>query len=48
MKEMTLQEHVTALFVLAMYEWYVGQKDNANHTVLVAVQIAERSHLAVA
>ena len=48
MKEMTLQEHVTALFVLAMCEYYLGQEDNAKHTVLVAAQIVERSHLAVA
>lgn len=48
MNEMTLEEHVTALFVLAMCEYYMGHEDNAKHTMLVASQIVARAHLAVA
>lgn len=48
MKELTLQEHVTALFVIAMYEWLIGEEENAGYTLVVATQVASRSHLAVA
>lgn len=48
MKELTLQEHVTALFILAMCEWFDGKEDNAEHAILVANQIVARAHLAVA
>lgn len=37
---LTKQEHVTALFVIAMYHWYIGDKFNARNAMEVAVQIA--------
>ena len=46
MKELTFQEHVTALFILAIYEWYMGEEDNAKHVVLVAKQIVDQAYLA--
>ena len=48
MKELTLQEYVTALFVLATYEWYCGSEEHANNAMLVAVKVVERNHVAMA
>lgn len=41
MKELTQQEHVTALFVIAMYYWYSGDHLNANNALNVAVMVAQ-------
>lgn len=37
---LTKQEHVTALFVIAMYHWFIDDKFNARNALEVAVQIA--------
>jgi len=37
---LTREEHVTALFVIAMYHWYIDDKLNARNALEVAVQIA--------
>lgn len=41
MKEMTRAEHVTALFVIALYHWYIGDRYNANNALEVAVHVAD-------
>lgn len=45
---MTREEHVTALFVLALYHWYIGDRFNARNALEVAVQIARSSNHMVA
>lgn len=41
MKELTLQEHTTALFVIALYYWFNGDKMNATSALEVAVRVSE-------
>ena len=41
MKEMTLQEHTTALFVIAVYYWLDGDNLNASSALEVAVRVSE-------
>ncbi len=41
MKELTLQEHTTALFVIAFYYWLNGDKMNADSALEVAVRVSE-------
>ena len=48
MKEMSLKDHVTALFILACCEWINGEDANANNILRVAVSIMEHGTLAVA
>jgi hypothetical protein len=45
---MTRAEHVTALFVIAMYHWFIGDKYNARNALEVAVQIATHPNHMVA
>jgi len=40
MKEMSLQEHTTALFVIALYYWYSGDSMNARSALEIAVQVS--------
>lgn len=40
MKEMTREEHITALFVIAWYHWYINDKYNAHNALEVAIQVA--------
>jgi len=45
---MSKEEHVTALFVIAMYHWYIDDRFNARNALEVALQIADSSHVAEA
>lgn len=41
MKELTRAEHVTALFVIAWYHWWIDDKNNALNAIEVAVHVAD-------
>ncbi len=41
MKELSKAEHTTALFVIAIYHWFIGDKLNAGFALEVAIQVAE-------
>lgn len=41
MKELTRAEHVTALFVIAWYHWFIGDNFNARNALEVAVHVAD-------
>lgn len=41
MRELTAQEHMTALFVIALYHWYTDDKLSASYVMEVAVRIAQ-------
>jgi hypothetical protein len=41
MKELTRAEHVTALFFIAWYHWFIGDKYNARSALEVAVHVAD-------
>lgn len=45
MKPMTMQEHTTALFVLALYYWYNEDKLNARNAIEVAVHVLDSGPL---
>lgn len=38
---MTLKEHVTALFAVALYCWFTGEESNAKAALEVAVRVAD-------
>jgi hypothetical protein len=37
---MTQREHATALFVIALYHWWIGDHLNARSALRVAVKVA--------
>jgi hypothetical protein len=41
MRQLSKQEHVTALFVIAMYYWYHDDRFNARNALQVAIHIAK-------
>jgi hypothetical protein len=43
MRELTLQEHTTALVVIALYYWFNDDTYNANNALEVAVRVSESS-----
>lgn len=40
MKALTRQEHATALFVIAIYQWWIGDHLNARSALRVAAKVA--------
>ena len=48
MNTMSRNDHITALFVIALYYWHTGDKFNARNALEVAVQIAREPILGVA
>jgi len=44
----TKSEHITRLFMIAMYHWYIGDKFNARNAIKVAIYIANAPDLAQA
>ena len=45
---MTLKDHVTALFTIALYCWFIGEEGNAKAALEVAIRVAESGENRVA
>lgn len=42
------EEHITALFIIALYHWHIGDKFNARNALEVAVAFATQPQHMVA